>query len=407
MTLFKRKAPSKDSATDSSKKDKGSWRRPANTAFKQQRLKAWQPILTPKTVLPTFFIIGILFAPIGGVLLWGSSLVTEITLDYTDCDSLSSSPSNDSLTFENMPSNRFEYRLRTSDEHAFFNTPKYAFLDNSNNASVTDPTMEQQCVIEFDIPAQIGPTVLLYYKLTNFYQNHRRYVKSLDANQLKGQNRSAKTLDKSDCKPLATIDHKPIYPCGLIANSIFNDTFSDPILQNPNGDAGSSVQTYTFSSIGIAWPGEAKKYVSSPITPTGGYSSLSDIVPPPNWAKRYPNYTEDNPPPDLRRDEHFQNWMRTAGLPTFTKLWGRNDTTAMAKGTYRIIIGLNYPVKTYKGTKSIVISTVSWIGGKNPFLGWAYVAAAALFVLLAILGTVRHLVKPRRLGDMSLLSWNR
>ena len=42
-----------------------------------------------------------------------------------------------------------------------------------------------------------------------------------------------------------------------------------------------------------------------------------------------------------------------------------------------------------------MISTVSWIGGKNPFLGWAYVAAAAVFVLLAVLGTARHVIKPR------------
>jgi len=123
---------------------------------------------------------------------------------------------------------------------------------------------------------------------------------------------------------------------------------------------------------------------------------------------RFPqNYTETYPPPDLSTDERFQNWMRTAGLPTFTKLYGRNDTDTMQKGTYRIIIGLNFPVIPYKGTKSFVISTVSWIGGKNPFLGWAYVAAAGVFVLLAIMGTARHLIKPRRLGDMSLLSWNR
>lgn len=42
-----------------------------------------------------------------------------------------------------------------------------------------------------------------------------------------------------------------------------------------------------------------------------------------------------------------------------------------------------------------MISTVSWVGGKNPFLGWAYVGAAALFVALGVAGTVRHLVKPR------------
>lgn len=58
----------------------------ADTAFKQQRLKAWQPILTPKTVLPTLFAIAVIFAPIGGLLVWGSGKVTQITLDYTQCD---------------------------------------------------------------------------------------------------------------------------------------------------------------------------------------------------------------------------------------------------------------------------------------------------------------------------------
>lgn len=189
------------------------------------------------------------------------------------------------------------------------------------------------------------------------------------------------------------------------------DTFSNPVLQNPAG-SDSADQTYDFTSKGIAWPGEAQKYTSSPIG-NGGYNELSDIVPPPNWELRYPDgYTEQNPPPDLRNDEHFQNWMRTAGLPTFTKLYGRNDSADMPKGRYQITIGLSepgfsgihqflttllpdFPVLPYKGTKSIVISTVSWIGGKNPFLGWAYVAAAAVFVLLAIAGTVRHLIKPR------------
>lgn len=36
-----------------------------DSAFKQQRLPAWQPILTAGTVLPTFFIIGVAFIPIG------------------------------------------------------------------------------------------------------------------------------------------------------------------------------------------------------------------------------------------------------------------------------------------------------------------------------------------------------
>jgi hypothetical protein len=409
MGIFNRKKGQDSDSADSSenKKEKGSWKRPANTAFKQQRLKAWQPILTPKTVLPTLFIIGIIFAPIGGLLIWGSSLVSEISFDYTDCENLTPSTANGSLSFVDIPANKFSYRLSAADSKDLpQNSPRYAFLDNTNNASVTDFSAKKQCIVEFDIPADLDPSVLFYYKLTNFFQNHRRYVKSLNSDQLKGKFVSPSSLDNSDCKPLGTIDGKAIYPCGLIANSLFNDTFSTPILLNPSGSSESS-QPYVFSSIGIAWPGEAKKYTASPIG-QGGYPNLSSIVPPPNWYLRFPqNYTETYPPPDLSTDERFQNWMRTAGLPTFTKLYGRNDTDKMQKGTYIIIIGLNFPVIPYKGTKSFVISTVSWIGGKNPFLGWAYVAAAGVFVLLAIMGTARHLIKPRRLGDMSLLSWNR
>jgi hypothetical protein len=216
--------------------------------------------------------------------------------------------------------------------------------------------------------------------------------------------------------------------------SSLSDTFSNlTVTSSPD-------TTYEWSEKGIAWPGEANKYTASP-----GYN-LDEIVPPPNWALRFPDgYSNSTPPPNLKEDEHFQNWMRTAGLPTFTKLWGRNDAQNLNAGRYQIIINLSassinmlgqtcpnmsltasdFPVKPYHGTKSVVISTVSWIGGKNPFLGWAYVATAALFVALAIAGTIRHLIRPRyvlykplsslasssyllrKLGDMSLLSWNR
>lgn len=53
-------------------------RRPDNTAFKQQRLPAWQPILTAGTVLPTFFIIGLIFIPIGIGIFVTSNNIREI-----------------------------------------------------------------------------------------------------------------------------------------------------------------------------------------------------------------------------------------------------------------------------------------------------------------------------------------
>lgn len=111
---------------------------------------------------------------------------------------------------------------------------------------------------------------------------------------------------------------------------IFVDTYT------PLNLTTDSATTYTFSESGIAWPGEAKKYTDKP-----DYN-LDEIVPPPNWAAKFPDgYTEQNPPPNLKEDEHFQNWMRTAGLPTFTKLWGRNDNDKLLKGRYQMAVNLS------------------------------------------------------------------
>ena len=78
-------------------------RKPEDTPFKQQRLKAWQPILTPKAVLPTLFIVGLIFAPIGALIVWGSGKVTTIELDYTDCDEQAPTDG----TFAAMPSGQY------------------------------------------------------------------------------------------------------------------------------------------------------------------------------------------------------------------------------------------------------------------------------------------------------------
>jgi hypothetical protein len=82
-------------------------------------------------------------------------------------------------------------------------------------------------VIRFAVPYDLPQSVFLYYKLSNFFQNHRRYVKSLESGQLTGDAKTADDLNSSgNCKPLATRlvngQALPIYPCGLIANSQFN-----------------------------------------------------------------------------------------------------------------------------------------------------------------------------------------
>jgi hypothetical protein len=113
---------------------------------------------------------------------------------------------------------------------------------------------------------------MLYYRLTNFYQNHRRYVKSVDEAQLQGQNlTAAELLNGGSYTPLITAPNgKPYYPCGLIANSLFNgttgppswlikDTFTPPLLLNV-GDLSASNQTYNMTTQDMAWSSDTSRF---------------------------------------------------------------------------------------------------------------------------------------------------
>ena len=83
--------------------------------------------------------------------------------------------------------------------------------------------------------------VFLFYEIENFYQNHRRYVRSKSLKQLAGEDLSDDDLTKN-CDPITHIkdlkiltfqlkklketynvsDDAVANPCGLIANSFFN-----------------------------------------------------------------------------------------------------------------------------------------------------------------------------------------
>jgi hypothetical protein len=56
---------------------------------------------------------------------------------------------------------------------------------------------------------------------------------------------------------------------------------------------------------------------------------------------------------------------------------------------------IDFAVKGFEGTKSIVISTTSWIGGKNPFLGIAYVVVGSICILLGLAFLLKHHFSPR------------
>ncbi|KAI5303336.1 hypothetical protein KEM55_000592, partial [Ascosphaera atra] len=99
-----------------------------------------------------------------------------------------------------MPSDNVQFSFKKS------NAKEQAFWWRQENVPVTYKSGTKanttRCSLQFTLPNDLGNPVFLYYKLTNFYQNHRRYVKSLDQDQLKGKASKNHTINSGFCDPL-------------------------------------------------------------------------------------------------------------------------------------------------------------------------------------------------------------
>jgi len=245
-----------------------------------------------------------------------------------------------------------------------------------------------QHTVNFTIQSDMTAPVFVYYKLSNFFQNHRRYVKSRSDPQLNGKGFTASI---ASCDPLQKQNGKDLYPCGLIANSFFNDTFNATLYAVSDPQNGVQLTGSNWQKRGIAWSSDVDdKFKALP--------------------KPLPNGTTNIGPggfvlPDVN-DEDFIVWMRTAGLPTFKKLYRKIENLDLHAGDVLMINVQNvFPVSSFSGEKSIVLSTTSWLGGKNDFLGYAYIVVAILCFILGALFLAKHCISPRPLGDMKYFNW--
>ena len=256
------------------------------------------------------------------------------------------------------------------------------------------------------------------------YQNHRLYVKSYNNRQLMGEDVLERTWEKSCTTKTNADDGRLPSPCGLIANSYFNDKIGfeyEDSLHHKNMDESN-----------IAWPSDSDKFKQP-----DGFISVPDpdgkpletqtssdcqaaryngelqvlLFRPSNVQYLYETYSD--PPPGEGgispivgvTDEHFMVWFRTAARPNFRKLYVVSRGHSVRPDPKFSIIPTSrwHPLAERRVSSSLLLA----MGGTNPYLGTAYIVVGVLAFLLTIWFMCNVVFSERRKmnGDLSLLRW--
>ncbi|KAL7721378.1 Cell cycle control protein 50C [Entamoeba marina] len=268
------------------------------TAFRQGEFTACVPLYKPISVILFFLITGLIFLLIGASVFLVNNNCQEYSIMYSGKD------------------------------------------------SVVDCELQETCTFTFTLPQSMQAPIFFYYQLTNFHQNHREYFSSKSDSQLKGKTVSSYS-DLSGCTPLISVNDsknpEDFYsPCGLIPNSMFNDSFNVELV-NKN-------LTLVLNKSRINWKSDKKFYIEPD-------EKIGEVV------------IEDYADPD------FINWMRPSSSPNFRKLAGIIYNVKEISGNITVTVDNQFPVSEFDGTKSIVFATTSVFAtprkwGDKRFLRW-------------------------------------
>lgn len=289
------------------------------------------------------------------------------------------------------------------------------------------------CIVNFTIPQDMDPPVLIYYELTNFHQNHRNYYTSRDPFQLLGRVEGQDRTSETDCDPMNKLGNMTLNPCGLIANTFFNDYFTLLSGNGPDGDPLVMIED------GIAWESDLEYLFDHPLgfraeTCPNATDCSDDCCDDdqdgrewscekPYYNKKdekcyryhYPNdestqylhetYPDIVSPLEGVNNEHFVVWMRIAAQPSFRKLYAWINQPIPKGEVLSFQINANYVVTRFGGSKSLIVSTTSIFGGRNNFLAPLFIGVGIVSLVAGAFFALKHFARPRKLGDTKYLSY--
>nr|CCC53923.1 conserved hypothetical protein [Trypanosoma vivax Y486] len=289
------------------------------------------------------------------------------------------------------------------------------------------------------VQRQLKAPVYLYYTLTNFYQNHRSFYEGRANDMLAGTERASMSFP--ECMPLerpgyvdgtgstpvtVNVDNRTVkmqygdfyyHPCGVAPWSMFNDTFvlysvkkgttlnTDDLFSVSQDSIELICNTSDFSAVGepLNHSTSENKCSKSGITRRADkevrHKELRTGL---NlWSLRYPFANNDvylsngwyaNEPGHRLTDPldyDVQVWIRTAFLPSFSKLF-RIINMDLLEGSYILEVEEFFDVTSLKGEKGYLLRTSALLGRWSVNMGIAFLVVGALsFVLLTVL-TINH-----------------
>lgn len=422
--------------------------KPANTLFKQQRLASWQPIMSPPHVCACFVTVAAIFIPIGVAIFTANSGVVDLEARYDNANSCTPNNNQGAQTYSWVNNGTTETATTGCRSYVTLQVPSqleppiymYYGLKNfyQNHRSYAKSRVEKQLAGKL-------------MKSDDGDLDDARPLRHPGENLLSAQYGTGQPITVNG--QATSYESMTYSPAGLVPWSMFNDTFK--LYYVNTGDAANTkyelvcdsslfrkvdsspiqpswIQTnnktlfgydYTFGGDwnftcqkeNIAWesdrevkfkqPGFSNTAWTAKRTEYLANATATDYTDA-GWNATYiPTSTdpffengwyagEPGHQVPVNTDEDLMVWMRTSALPNFRKLF-RIITVPIPAGEYLIEIDESFDVSSFAGEKYVALATVSWIGGKNGFLGIAYIAVGAVAFVAGVVFFLVH----RLMGD--------
>jgi len=241
------------------------------------------------------------------------------------------------------------------------------------SCSIPEGDFEKACEFEATIAEDMVGPVYMYYRITNFYQNHRSFVMYISPPQLDGDDIS----ETKNCMDKMTTgeDNKILVPCGHQGWSYFNDEINVTVSRG----AASVCEDISLNSMSVC---TNQTNIALDVDKNLHFAASEDFDPEIHTRSKAQYNFEGSlyrgpiEIPELN-DESLMVWMRYAATSKFHKLHSIIHHDLQKGDEITISVNNKFDVKHFDGQKEIILSTMGSFGGQHVRLATIFIATAS------------------------------